>query len=126
MVASFANDFGIDQETALRMAGGFGGGIAGLGGTCGAVTGSIIVLGLKYGKTKAEDNAAKEKTYRLVREFMQRFEQRHQALLCRNLINIDMSTPEGLKEAQQKKVFETKCSFFVRDAVEMLEELLTQ
>ena len=124
-MASFANDFGIDQETALRVAGGLGGGIAGQGGTCGAVTGSVIVLGLKYGKTKAEDNAAKEKTYHLAREFMQRFEQRHQALLCRNLINIDMSTPEGQKEAQEKKVFATKCSFFVRDAVEILEELLT-
>jgi C_GCAxxG_C_C family probable redox protein len=108
------------------MAGGFGGGMGGQGGTCGAVTGSIMVLGLKYGKTKAEDNAAKEKTYRLVREFTQRFEERHQALLCRNLIDADLSTPEGLKAAQERKVFETKCSLFVRDAVKILEELLTQ
>ena len=125
-MASFANDFGLERELALRLAGGFGGGLGGLGGACGAVTGSIMVLGLKYGKTKPEDNAAKEKTYRLVRELIRRFEERHKTILCRNLINIDLSTPEGLRAAQEKKVFATACPLFVRDAVEILEELLAQ
>jgi len=125
-VASFANDFGLERELALRMACGFGGGIGGLGGTCGAVTGAIIVLGLKYGKTRPEDEAAKQKTYRLVRELIRRFEEGHQTLLCRDLIGIDLSTPEGLKAAQEKKVFATTCSSFVRDALEILEQLLTE
>ncbi|KAF5433925.1 putative redox-active protein [Candidatus Methanophagaceae archaeon] len=33
-----------------------------MGETCGAVTGAFMVLGVKYGKTRIEDERAKEKT----------------------------------------------------------------
>jgi C_GCAxxG_C_C family probable redox protein len=88
------------------------------------VTGGIMVLGLKYGKDKPDDEAAKEKTYRLVREFLSRFEQRHGTILCRSLINADISTPEGLQAARDKHLFTTVCTAFVRSAVEIVEELL--
>ena len=83
-----------------------------------------MVIGLRYGKNKPDDEAAKEKTYRLVRELVQRFEQRHGTILCRQLINADISTPEGLKAARDKKLFATVCPPFVRSAVEILQELL--
>ncbi len=106
------------------MAGGFGGGFAGLGGPCGTVTGGMMVIGLKYGKVKPDDEAAKEKTYGLVREFVRRFEQRHGTILCRELINADISTPEGLQAARDKGLIATTCPAFVRSAVEILQELL--
>ena len=109
---------------ALKVACGFGGGFAGLGGPCGAVTGGMMVIGLKYGKDKPDDEAAKEKTYRLVREFVHRFEQRHETTLCRGLIKADISTPEGLTAARNKGLFTTTCPPFVRSAVEILQELL--
>ena len=84
-----------------------------------------MVIGLKYGKTKSDDEAAKEKTYRLVREFVRRFEQRHGTTLCRGLINADISTPEGLQAARAKGLITTVCPPFVRSAVEIVEELLT-
>lgn len=83
-----------------------------------------MLIGLKYGKAKPDDEAAKEKTYRLVREFVSRFEQRHGTMLCRELINADISTPEGLQAARNKGLFTTACPAFVRSAVEMLQELL--
>jgi hypothetical protein len=82
------------------------------------------VIGLKYGKTKPDDEAAKEKTYRLVREFVHRFEQRHGTTLCRQLINADISTPEGLQAAKDKGLLTTTCPTFVKSAVEVLQELL--
>ena len=84
-----------------------------------------MTIGLKYGKDKPDDEAAKEKTYRLVREFVHRFEQRHGTILCRQLINADISTPEGLQAARDKQLFATTCPAFVRSAVEILEDLLT-
>lgn len=123
-MASFANELALDTEPALKVACGFGGGFAGLGGPCGVVTGGILVIGLKYGKAKSDDEAAKEKTYRLVREFVHRFEQRHGTTLCRQLINTDISTPEGLQAARDKQLFATVCTPFVQSAVEILQELL--
>ena len=74
--AAFSEDLGLDQETAKRCSCGFGAGISKTGNICGAVSGSILVIDLKYGKKKQGDDAATEKTRALVREFMQEFTKR--------------------------------------------------
>ena len=84
----------------------------------------MMVIGLKYGKDKPDDEAAKEKTYRTVREFLLRFEKRHGTTICRELINADISTPESLTAARNKGLFTTTCPPFVKSAAEILEELL--
>ena len=83
-----------------------------------------MVIGLKHGKDKPDDEAAKQKTYRLVRELVQRFEKRHGTTICRELIKADISTPEGLQAARDKGLFTTTCPAFVRSAVEIVQELL--
>ena len=61
VVAAYCEPFGLEKEKALKLSTGFGGGMH-LGPTCGVVTGVIMVIGVKYGKTVASDNKAKEKT----------------------------------------------------------------
>ncbi len=63
----------MDRETALKISDSFGGGMARMGETCGAVNGALMVIGLKYGNTKAGDKQAKEMTYEVVRDFVNRF-----------------------------------------------------
>ena len=63
VLSAFALDFGMDAETAYRLACAFGGGLACSGETCGTVTGALMVLGLKYGMTDFRDQRAKEETY---------------------------------------------------------------
>lgn len=48
VVMAFADRIGLAPETAARIACGFAGGMA-QGKTCGAVTGAIMVIGMKYG-----------------------------------------------------------------------------
>lgn len=121
MFTAFASEFGLPDETALQIAAPFGGGMARSGGTCGAVTGGLMVIGLKAGNTTPD---GKDETYALARKFMCRFEERHGALLCRELINCDMTTPEGLQQAKEKGVFTTICPSLVRDSAEILASLL--
>ncbi len=106
------------------MAGAFGGGMARMGETCGAVTGALMVIGLKYGMTQAKDEAARDKTYKLAQEFAERFKARHKSMLCRELLGYDLSKPEQRKAAFDKGLFTTICPQFVRDAVEIVEQLL--
>jgi C_GCAxxG_C_C family probable redox protein len=124
VLSSFGEELGLDRERALRVAGAFGGGIARMGETCGAVTGALMVIGLKYGKTKAKDEGARDKTYELVGEFVARFKDRHGSIVCKELLGCDLSNPEGLKIASEKGLFDTLCPQFVRDATEILEEIL--
>jgi C_GCAxxG_C_C family probable redox protein len=114
----------MDEQTALRVACGFGGGCARLGLTCGAVTGAYMVIGLKYGKVKADDNDAKEKTYAFVQEFSERFVARNKSLNCTELLGCDLGTPEGRVKVKELNLMVAVCEKLVRDAVEILEEIL--
>ncbi|MGA2618084.1 MAG: C-GCAxxG-C-C family protein [Thermoguttaceae bacterium] len=123
VLSAFAGDFGLDDQAALKIASGFGGGMGRMADTCGAVTGAFMVLGLRYGQASS-DREAKEAIYARIREFAQRFQARHGSLVCRELLECDISTPEGLQRAKDEKVLTTICPKFVRDAVELLEEML--
>jgi C_GCAxxG_C_C family probable redox protein len=94
-----------------------------MGETCGAVTGALMVIGLKYGKAKAADEGARDKTYELVREFVTRFQSRHGSIVCRELLGYDLSNPEEGDAAKKKGLFDTLCPQLVRDAVEILEKI---
>ena len=74
---SFCDDLHFDKDTALRLACGFGGGLARRQEVCGAVTGGIIAIGLKHGRGEGQDKAVTEETYRQVRELMSGFEAKH-------------------------------------------------
>jgi C_GCAxxG_C_C family probable redox protein len=124
VAASFAAELGLDREAALRLAQPFGGGIARRADWCGAMTGAFLAIGLKHGRDRAEDTAARDRTYALVNEFIARFAARHGELKCRDLLGCDIGTPEGQKRADELKLHQTKCEDYVRDAAAILEELL--
>ena len=122
--SAFSEDLGLDQETAKRCSCGFGAGISKTGNICGAVSGSILVIGLKYGKTKQGDDAATEKTRALVREFMQEFTKRHGSVNCTELLGYNLSNPDEYEMARHNKLFVTKCPELVGDATAILEKIL--
>ena len=107
-LSAFAEELGLPIDQALRLAAPFGGGIGRQGEVCGAAAGALMALGLRFGGAVA-DKAAKERAYAVAAEFVRRFEDRTGALRCRDLIHADMSTPEGMADARERKVFATDC-----------------
>ena len=124
LLSTHATQFGLNREIALKVAGAFGGGMGHMGETCGAVTGALMVIGLKYGKTIAEDRQSQEKTDSLVKEFVGRFKSRNGSIVCRELLGCDLSTPEGVSIAKEKKLRDTLCTKYVQDAAGIIEQLL--
>lgn len=122
--AAFAPEMGLDRETALKAAGAFGGGMGRMGDTCGAVTGAFMLIGLKYGQTKAGDGNAKDRTYQLVREFVERFKERNRSIVCRELLGVHIGTPEGSQAFKEKGLKNAVCMKVVRDAAEIIGEIL--
>jgi C_GCAxxG_C_C family probable redox protein len=123
--SALAQQWCVELEVSLRVAAGFGGGIARSARTCGCVTGAIMALGLAQEGIGPEVNRAeKEKTHAVCQKFMQRFERRHGSTLCAKLLGFDISTPEGLAKARQLGLFEARCAVFVRDAVRMAQDAL--
>ena len=122
--SALAERWRLESGVSLRIAAGFGGGLARSAGTCGCVTGAIMAIGLaQRGISPAENRSEKERTYDACREFMRTFEVRNGSTLCLELLGCDISTPEGLAQARQKGLFRSRCSKFVRDAVEIVESM---
>ncbi len=116
----FARETGLDEPTALKVASGFGGGMA-CGGTCGAVTGALMVIGMKHGHS-IPDPDAKAHTKMLVKRFNERFKEQHGALTCKELLGHDTSTPEGADAAHEQGLFDTLCPKLIKSACDLLEE----
>ncbi|HQI81546.1 MAG TPA: C-GCAxxG-C-C family protein [Deltaproteobacteria bacterium] len=115
----FGEDLGVNRETCVQVSTAFGGGMAHLGLTCGAVTGALMVLGLRHGGTGGQ----KQATYGLATEFVKRFREAHGSINCTELIGYDLSDPEQLAEASARIVFASKCVDYVRTAARILEEM---
>ncbi len=126
VVAAYGPEFGLTRDDALRTAAAFGGGVAAMGETCGAVSGALMVIGLARGMTDAKDKEAKKRTYGTAQEFIERFKARHFTLLCRELLGCEVGTPEGMKFMKENDLHTRLCAVFVKDAAEIIEELLFQ
>ena len=101
VLAAFCEELGLDRNTALKISQPFGGGMAQRGETCGAVTGAYMVIGLKHGRTQPEDTAARDRTYALMREFIDRFTNAHGTLQCRELLGYKLDDPADHARAEE-------------------------
>ncbi|OPY35520.1 MAG: putative redox-active protein (C_GCAxxG_C_C) [Methanoregula sp. PtaU1.Bin051] len=122
--SAFSQELGLDVDTAKKIACGFGAGISKTGNICGAVSGAIMVIGLKYGKSQEGDDAATEKTRALTRQFITEFSEKNGSVNCTNLLGYDLSEPQAYQAAQESGLFIEKCPLLVRDAVDILEKIL--
>jgi C_GCAxxG_C_C family probable redox protein len=124
ILITYAPRFGLEPEMAAKIGAPFGGGIARRGDICGAVNGAFMVLGLKYGHLSPDDQETKEEAYRKVEEFISDFQERYGSIRCKELLEIDIRTPQGLQSAYDQQLFTTRCPRFVGDAVEILDQLM--
>jgi C_GCAxxG_C_C family probable redox protein len=105
-----------------KIATAFGGGIGRCGSVCGALTGGMMALGIRFG-TNEPSMEKRTETYELAQRFFRRFEKENDSVLCRELIGYDLSDPKQLEETRERDVFEEKCTVFISKAVEALLEL---
>ncbi len=124
LLAVFAPDYGLDRDTALRLAQGFGAGIARTDNLFGQVSSPVMILGLRYGGTYADDTTAREKTFQVVGEFIREFIKRNGTVDCTGLLGYNLSDPRQAAEAKERKVMPARCPGFIQDAVEILETLV--
>ena len=110
----------VDHDTSMKIASAFSGGIARSGNVCGALTGALMALGLKYGDDK-DENKVNEVAVKLLDEF----ESLHGTTICRELIDHDLITGEDVKQAFDTGAFDN-CPKFVEDVTVILDRLLLQ
>ena len=122
---TFATEVGLDEELALKIATQFGGG-ARKGEMCGAVSGALMVLGLKYGHCHAENAEEKKKAYQIAEEFMNRFIEKKGTVVCRELLGYDLSKTEDMEKIKELNLFKTICPEMIRCATEIVDEMMNE
>lgn len=120
--ATFADKYGLSKETALKIGCGFGGGMRN-GEICGAVSGAVMVIGLRYGHSCANDSESKALCYQKTREFTDIFKQKNKSIICSDLLNCNIFSDGGMQLAIDKNLFKTTCVDMIYSAVEILEDL---
>lgn len=124
VLTAFASRLNLEEETALKAAAAFGGGIGRTGGNCGAVSGALIAIGLRYGAVDIDDQVSKTATYEKAKQFLEQFKALHQTVVCRELTGYDFSNPEELQQFKDRKVGASLCTGLIRDAVKLVEEII--
>lgn len=113
----------LEEETALKIAACFGGGMQ-YGDMCGAVTGAYMAIGLKYGNYQPNDMEAKTLAMQKKGEFDEKFKALHKSLVCRNLLGLDFSKPEEAAKIPESGLTISLCPRLVADACDILDEIL--
>ena len=123
VLVAFAEELGLTEEQALKLGGCFGGGMC-KGEVCGACTGALMALGLKYGQSDIEDMESRQKTNDVTVEFLDMFQKENGSYICRELLGCDLATDEGKKYAMEKRLFVEFCPKMVESATAIAERLL--
>ena len=114
----FCEEFGLSKNDAFKIGACFGSGMR-QAEVCGACTGALMAIGLKYGKDKETCN-------RLSNRFFEEFAKENGSFICRNLLECDISTPEGVKYALDNNLFKEFCPKMVASAVKITEEIFEE
>lgn len=121
--AAFSEELGLTEEQALKIGACFGSGMR-KGEVCGACTGALMALGLKYGQANENDMDSRLKTNEVTDRFMDEFKKENGSFICKELLGCDLSTEKGIATALEKKLFTEFCPKMVESATKITEDIL--
>ena len=112
VACSFAKEVGVPEEVLFKAAEGFGLGMGGTEGICGALSGAVMLAGFKNSDGNLTDPATKAATYQLSKEMVTSFREKTGGTICKELKGIETGTPL------------CSCPDCICKSVEVVEEVL--
>lgn len=123
VLGAYAEELGLTQESAMKLASSFGGGMGGMRDTCGAVSGMLMVAGLKWGYVDVGDLDAKTAHYARVRHLVEGFTAAHETIVCRELLS-HLGEQKADPSARTPEYYRVRpCVRFVETAARLLDEM---
>ncbi|MDF2859017.1 MAG: hypothetical protein K0Q87_4868 [Neobacillus sp.] len=120
VIGAFCTQLGMDEHLSLKLASGFGGGLR-CGEVCGAVTGAIMIIGLRYGQYIAEDKDSKMNCYEITSKFVEEYIKRKETIICREILGYDIRDTEARAKFPERQ--KDVCPKAIETAVVLLEEM---
>lgn len=121
---TFAEDLGMDFETALKLSSSFGGGMGRMREVCGAVSAMFMIAGLKYGYTSPNDKEIKTEHYKRIQKLAQKFKDKHETIICRELLGVD-ADDNPIPSDRTKEYYDSRpCEQIIGDAAQIISEYI--
>ena len=127
VLGAFAQELGMDTETAMCLSSSFGGGMGRMREVCGAVSGMFMAAGIAYGYSDPKDNAAKQAHYKRIQELAERFKERNRYIVCRQLLGLEGQDNSYVPSERTAEYYKKRpCVELVGDAAEILEKYMRE
>ena len=125
VLCAFADETGLDNDTALKLASSFGGGMGRLREVCGALTGEFMIAGIKYGYTDVHNHSLKSDHYKLIQEIAKEFRDLNGSIICRELLGLNKGISEPVPEKRTEAYYKKRpCVELVRLAAENMDRII--
>ncbi|MEW6513838.1 MAG: C-GCAxxG-C-C family protein [Pseudomonadota bacterium] len=123
VVLAVADELGIESELLPKVATAFCSGMGRMCGTCGALSGAIMGIGLALGRSEPSQSVqpSYEATQRLIHEFEQEFGGRD----CHVLLGCDLNTPDGQAQFHEQRLGE-RCAQYTGKAAEIAARIISE
>lgn len=122
----FCEEFGLDFETAMKIASSFGGGMGRMREVCGTVSGMFMAAGLAFASS-SDSASTKGEQYKRIQELAKKFKDKNGSIICRELLQgIESSSSPVPSERTETYYKKRPCIELVGDAVEIFEQYLAE
>lgn len=122
---AFAEELGVDFDTAVKLASGFGGGIGRMREVCGTFTGLTMAASMIYGYNDPKDTETKAELYEKIRAMADKFREENGSIICRELLGLQQAEKSAVPEARTSEYYKKRpCAELCRYAAELLEQFI--
>ena len=115
---------GITSEWIPKVATGFAAGIGRSGEVCGAVSGAVLGLGLKYGRNSPKETPPGRRPYWYATELIQTIRERKGVVTCAGVLGLDLNDSGDLETYDKFDHWNTTCRELIKELTALAWDLL--
>ena len=123
---AFADECGIDRETAALISSGFGGGLGRMREVCGAVSGMSMAASMLFGSADPKNAEKKKELYSTVQQLAGEFRSKNGSIICRELLGLDIKGADSpVPQPRTESYYEKRpCAEIVSIAADILDKYI--
>ena len=119
----------VESPLIPKMATGFGAGSGRRGELCGALSGAVMGLGIRFGRDSAEPfrsgDIQERRPYWYASDLVDRFRERFGCVRCMDLLGLDLTRTEDTEEYYRRNMWGTRCREYIKAAAEIAHDILS-
>lgn len=127
VACAFAEEMGMDEDTAAKIVSSFGGGMGRMREVCGAVSGMLFVAGALYGYCDPKDYEAKKAHYERVQLLAARYKEQTGSIICRELLGLEGKNASPAPSERTQEYYKKRpCPDLAGLAAEIMEDYIKE